>query len=219
MDRSSEISSCLVGEERRLSSYYLLEILEISLTQIFRSFPPILNERLVRVRCKGCEESQVKIDATERKGERDREKEKERERERELCVGTAGDRAWKINFQGFPGRRPVHGDLGKASSVPRDALFFIFQYPDPSNCHNLRTSTYNRRRGLMTSSQEFRSPVAFPKISPPPLPCKKREKRKKKCSRHQRRKTSSSVYFPRTFRGCIKKSFDETFQLQVIPAN
>lgn len=41
-------------------------------------------------------ESQVKIDATER----------------DLCVGNAGDRAWKINFQGFPGRRPVGGDLG-----------------------------------------------------------------------------------------------------------
>jgi len=40
--------------------------------------------------------SQVKIDATER----------------DLCVGNAGDRAWKINFQGFPGRRPVGGDLG-----------------------------------------------------------------------------------------------------------
>jgi len=38
----------------------------------------------------------VKIDATER----------------DLCVGNAGDRAWKINFQGFPGRRPVGGDLG-----------------------------------------------------------------------------------------------------------
>lgn len=40
--------------------------------------------------------NQVKIDATER----------------DLCVGNVGDRAWKINFQGFPGRRPVGGDLG-----------------------------------------------------------------------------------------------------------
>lgn len=32
--------------------------------------------------------------------------------ERDLCVGNAGDRAWKINFQGFPGRGPVGGDLG-----------------------------------------------------------------------------------------------------------
>ena len=53
--------------------------LEISLTQIFPFLsPPILNERLIRVRCRGCEESQVKIDATERATERQRERERER---------------------------------------------------------------------------------------------------------------------------------------------
>jgi hypothetical protein len=53
--------------------------------------------------------SQVKIDATER----------------DLCVGNAGDRAWKINFQGFPGRRPVGGDLGNGRAFSRCSLFVL----------------------------------------------------------------------------------------------
>lgn len=44
--------------------------------------------------------------------------------ERDLCVGNAGDRAWKINFQGFPGRRPVvGGDLGNGRAFCRCSLF------------------------------------------------------------------------------------------------
>jgi len=50
----------------------------------------------------------VKIDATER----------------DLCVGNAGDRAWKINFQGFPGRRPVDGDLGNGREQVLTLLSF-----------------------------------------------------------------------------------------------
>lgn len=57
---------------------------------------------------KRAEGSQVKIDATER----------------DLCVGNAGDRAWKINFQGFPGRRPVGGDLGNGREQVLTLLSF-----------------------------------------------------------------------------------------------
>ena len=82
----------------------------------------------------------MKIDATERATER------QRERERDLCVGTAGDRAWKINFQGFPGRRPVSGRRPRKTvkCTPRyyTTPFSIVRYlppPSPLSIHPTAT--------------------------------------------------------------------------------
>lgn len=80
--------------------------------------------------------------------------------ERDLCVGNAGDRAWKINFQGFPGRGPVGGDLGNGRAFSTLLSFSLAaacvedvergegmakggeKRAGISQCHNLRTSTY-----------------------------------------------------------------------------